>query len=88
MTTVLTPKKKVTYAQVLQAIWQLSPADQRRLHAELDKSIGVYLVRPSGSDSAIRRGRRLAKTIQAELAATITASLDETMSQLRGRSWS
>jgi hypothetical protein len=84
MTTVLTPKKKITYAQALRLVRQLAPAEQRRLRDELTlqrclASVGVYLVRPNSSANAIRRGRRLAKTIQAELAAAVTASLDETI---------
>jgi hypothetical protein len=66
----------------------LSPQEQRRLRAELEKSAGVYLVRPTDNAAAIRRGRRLAKAVQAELAVTASDSLDETMIRLRGQSWS
>ncbi len=85
----LTRKKpKPSLKQLLAAVRELPPADQRRLRDELAKLAGVQLVRPASSAVAVRRGRRLAKTIRAELAKSITGSLDETMSQLRGRAWS
>lgn len=88
MTTLTRKKDRPTYRQVLQIARKLSPAEQRRLRDELAKSTGVQLVRPNASAAAIRQGRRLAKSIRAELADSVTASLDETMRQLRGRSWS
>jgi len=90
MTTLTHPKKRPTYAQALAMARRLSPAEQRRLRDELARSSGVQLVRPNGSASAEarRQGRRLAKVIRAELAKSVTNSLDETMRQLRGRSWS
>jgi hypothetical protein len=48
----------------------------------------VYLVRPKGTPAAIARGRRLAEEVRKELAVLNDASLDETMRQRRGRSWS
>ena len=87
--TMLTRKSpKPTYQKVLQAVKALPLAEQRRLRDELAKMVGVQLVRPSGSQTAVQRGRRLAKSIQAELASTATGTLDETMIRLRGRSWS
>ena len=88
MTTLTHPKKRPTYAQALAVARRLSPAEQRRLRDELARSSGVQLVRPNGSAEARRQGRRLAKVIRAELAESVTNSLDETMRQLRGRSWS
>lgn len=79
---------RLTYGQLLQAVRQLSPADQRRLRSELVKMGGVYLARPSDSAAAIRRGRRLAEAVQAALKTRVSGSLDETMRQLRGCSWS
>ncbi len=88
MTTLTRPKKRPTYTQVLEIARRLSPAEQRRLRDELAKSSGVLLVRPTGSTAARRQGRRLAKTIRAELAEAVTNSLDETMRDMRGRTWS
>ena len=48
----------------------------------------VRLVRPQGTPDAIERGRRLAEEVRKELAELDNESLDETMRQLRGRSWS
>ncbi len=84
MTTLTRP----TYTQVLEIARRLSPAEQRRLRDELAKSSGVLLVRPTGSITARRQGRRLAKTIRAELAEAVTNSLDEAMRDMRGRTWS
>jgi len=81
-------KPRLSWQQVLQAVQQLSPQEQRHLRVELDETPGVHLVRPTGNAAAIRRGRRLAKAIQAELAATANDSLDEAMIRLRGQSWS
>ena len=88
MTTLTRPQKRPTYAQVLEIARRLAPAEQRRLRDELAKSSGVQLVRPTGSTAARRQGRRLAKSIRAELAEAITTSLDETLRDLRGRTWS
>jgi hypothetical protein len=87
MTTLTRYRTRPTYRQVLQSVRELSPADQRRLYDELVKLSGVRLERPAGTSAAVRRGRRLAKTIQAQLAAS-TGTLDEAMQRLRGRSWS
>lgn len=81
-------KPRLSWRQVLQAVQELSPQEQRRLRAELAKMADVYLVRPTGNVAAIRRGRRLAKAIQAELAVTASDSLEEAMIRLRGQSWS
>ncbi len=88
MTTLTRPKKRPTYTQVLEVARRLSPAEQRRLRDDLAQSSGIQLVRPTGSATARRAGRRLAKAIRTELADTATASLDETMRELRGRAWS
>ena len=88
MTTLTRKKPKLTWQEVWQSVQMLSPQEQRRLRDELAKSAGVYLARPTGQAAAARRGRRLAKTIQAELAAAPTDSLDETMTRLRGQAWS
>ena len=88
MATLTHRKPRLSWHQVLQAVQDLSPQEQRRLRAELEKSAGVYLVRPTGNATAIRRGRRLAKAVQAELAVAAQDSLDETMIRLRGQSWS
>jgi hypothetical protein len=79
MTTLTRKKNKLTWHDVLRSVQMLSPQDQRRLRDELAKSAGVYLVRPTGNAATIRRGRRLAKTIQAELTAASMDSLDETI---------
>jgi hypothetical protein len=88
MATLTHRKSRLSWQQVLQAVQEMSPQEQRRLRAELEKSAGVYLVRPTSNAAAIRRGRRLAKAVQAELAVTASDSLDETMIRLRGQSWS
>ena len=81
-------KPRLTYRQVLENVKALSPAGQRRLRAELAKTTEVYIIRPSGSLAAIRRGRRQAAAIRKELNASMTGTLEETMVRLRGRSWS
>jgi hypothetical protein len=88
MATLTRRKSRPSWQQVLRAVQELSPQEQRRLRDELAKSAGVYLARPTGNAAAIRRGRRLAKAIQAELAVTAASSLDETMTRLRGQAWS
>jgi len=88
MATLTRRKSRLSWQQVLRAVQELSPQEQRRLRDELAKSAGVYLARPTGNPAAIRRGRRLAKAIQAELAVTAASSLDETMTRLRGQAWS
>ncbi len=59
-----------------------------RLRDELAKMVGVQVVRPAATAAAVRRGRRLAKAVRAELAKSVTGSLDETVRSLRGRAWS
>jgi hypothetical protein len=81
-------KKNPSLHQLLAAVRELSPAEQRRLRDELAKMAGVSLVRPNQNAASIRRGRRLAKAVRAELATSSAGSLDETMRRLRGRSWS
>ena len=88
MATLTRRKTRLSWQQVLQVVQELPPPEQHRLRDELARSPGVYLVRPTGKVAAIRRGRRLAKAVQAELAATASDSLDETMTRLRGQAWS
>jgi len=88
MTTVTRPQKRLTYAQVLEVARRLSPAEQRRLRDELEKLAGVQLVRPEESSTARRQGLRMARAIRAELAESVSGSLDEAMHELRGRAWS
>ena len=87
--TIVSPRKpKLTYQQLLKEVRALPPRQQQKLRDTLLQETGLYLVRPSHSAAAIRRGQRLAKAIQAELAKTVTGTLDDTMRQMRGRSWS
>jgi len=81
-------KPRLTYRQVLENVRALPLAEQNRLRAELDKTRRVYIMRPTGSPAAIRRGRRLAAEIRKELEGKVTGTLEETMIRLRGRSWS
>ena len=81
-------KPRLTYRQVLKNVRALPLPDQDRLRAELDKTPRVYIMRPTGSPAAIRRGRRLAAEIRKELEGKVTGTLEETMIRLRGRSWS
>ena len=83
MTTVTRRRARLTYQQVLGAIRQLPAEDQQRLRHELENPGSVLVIRPSANSSTIRRGRRLAKAIQAELAKRQTGSLDDTMRSLR-----
>jgi hypothetical protein len=52
------------------------------------KSANVRIVHPNRETAAIRRGRVLAAQVRKERAAVTNESLNETMSQLRGREWS
>ncbi|MFZ5909353.1 MAG: hypothetical protein ACOYYU_04995 [Chloroflexota bacterium] len=80
--------RKSNYRKVFEAALRLNANEQRKLREELAKLTEVRLVPPAGSEKAIRDGQRLAAEIRAELAKIETASsLDETMRQLRGRSW-
>jgi hypothetical protein len=88
MATLTRRKSRLSWHQVLQAVQEMSPQEQRRLRAELEKSAGVYLVRPTGNAAAIRRGCRLAKAVQVELAVAAKDSLDETMLRQRGQAQS
>ena len=81
-------KPRLTYGQVLEQVKQLPPADQDRLLAELEKTRRVFILEPTRSPAAIRRGRRLAAEIKKELAKKETGTLEETMIRLRGKSWS
>jgi hypothetical protein len=85
MTTASRKKARPTYNEILGAARELSPADRRRLHDELARLVGVQLVRPATTSTAIRRGRRLAKAIRAELARAPQASLEDVMRDVRGR---
>jgi hypothetical protein len=80
-------KPRITYCQVLENVRALPLADQARLRAELEKMPSVYVLRPTRSPAAIRRGRRLAAQIRKELEGKETGTLEETMMRLRGRSW-
>ena len=80
--------KRPTYKATFDLARQLSPRDQRRLLAELAKLSGVKLVTPNKTSRAIRTGRNLADQIRMELQSTKTQSVEETVRQLRGRSWS
>ncbi len=63
----------------------------RKTARKITKSVAasnVRLVYPNDSPAAIERGRRLADQVRKELAGLGDESLDETMSQLRGREWS
>ena len=88
MATLMRRKSKLSFQQVLLAVQELSPNEQRRLRDELAKSAGVHLMRPTGDAVAIRRGRRLANSIRAELTVTAADSLDDAMARLRGPAWS
>lgn len=82
-------RKHMSYRKALELVRQLSLRDQRRLRAELAKLSGVTLVRPSRDAKKIRSARVLAGKIRkAVQSATAKQTLDETMRQLRGRSWS
>ncbi len=52
------------------------------------RTAGVRVVYPDQTPNAIRRGRQLAEQVRKELAGLNSQSLNETMSQLRGREWS
>lgn len=81
-------KPRLTYDQVLEGARALSPEEQERLRAELEKQPQVYILRPTGDPKAIRRGRELAEKIRKEMNANMTGTLEETMRTLRGLSWS
>jgi hypothetical protein len=81
MTVVSRKQSKTTRRPAPRVIRKRKPASPEALAT-------VYLVRPKGTPAAIERGRRLAEEVRKELAALDDASLDETMRQLRGRSWS
>ncbi|OQY97839.1 MAG: hypothetical protein B6D41_02850 [Chloroflexi bacterium UTCFX4] len=80
-------KLRMTYRQVLARVRALSPADRERLRAELEKQPRVYILKPDLSPEAVRRGQQMAAEIRQELAAQVTGTLEETMIELRGRSW-
>lgn len=76
--TTLTPKRKTpSYRQALKVVRALTPAEQLRLRDELAERLGVRLVRPATSATAIRRGQRLAKAVRAELAKAANGSLNK-----------
>jgi hypothetical protein len=81
--------RKNDYHKVFEAALRLPLDEQRRLRDELAKLSDVRLVAPANSKSARREGKALAERVRAELASgNASASLDETMQQLRGREWS
>jgi hypothetical protein len=80
--------KRPTFKQVFDEALHLSSRDQRRLRDELTKLANVKLARPTNNVAAIQNGRLLADEVRKELQATAAQSLDDTMRQLRGRSWS
>jgi hypothetical protein len=88
MTTMPRRKTQLDYRIILEAALELSPAEQRQLRSELAHVAGVQLVRPADTPAAVRRGQRLAKAVRAELAKSVTGSLNATMRSLRGRLWS
>ncbi len=82
-----TRKLRLTYNQILKNVRALSPAEQARLRAELDKKPRVYILEPDLSPEAVRRGELLAAEIRQELAGKEIGTLEEAMIRLRGRSW-
>jgi len=80
--------KKNSLQDLLEAIRQLSPIEQRQLQDELARMVEVQLVYPDTAQDAIVRGRQMAETIQSELKKSLNGSLDELISSLRGRVWS
>lgn len=85
MTTLPHHRNKPSYPQVLKAVEALSVAERLKLRDQLTNLLNVQFMRPTNSERAIRRGRRLAKTVRSELNKA-NDSLEETMTQLRGRS--
>ena len=82
-------RKRPSYKTALELVRQLSTRDQRRLRAELAKLSGVTLVHPSHDAKKVRSARMLAGKVRKVVqSATAKQSLDETMRQMRGRSWS
>jgi hypothetical protein len=82
-------RKHTTYREALELARQLSLRDQRRLRAELAKLSGVTLIQPSHDAKRIRSARLLASKVRKKLqSVTVKQTVDETMRQLRGRSWS
>ena len=60
---------------------------QQLLHAERTLA-DLHLVQPDRSAEAKQRGEAIAEQIREELKTLANGSLDETMTSLRGRSWS
>ena len=58
---------------------------QQLLRAEAARQ---YLVPPDRSPEAVAQGKQLAAQVRQELANSLDGSLEETMADLRGRSWS
>ena len=82
-------RKRTNYLEALELARQLSLRDQRRLRAELAKLSRAKLVRPSRDPKAIHSARLLADEIRKTMkSATAKQTLDDSMKQLRGRSWS
>ena len=82
-------RKRTNYLEALELARQLSLRDQRRLRAELAKLSSAKLVRPSRDPKTIHSARLLADEIRKTMkSATAKQTLDDSMKQLRGRSWS
>ena len=81
--------KRPSYRQVVAEVMQLSRRDQNRLREELAKITGVHLVQPKRDEKTVQAARQMAEEVrQIVQKATAKQTLEETMSQLRGRSWS
>lgn len=82
-------RKHITYREALELARQLSLRDQNRLRAELAKLSGVTLAQPARDPQKIKSARVLAGKVRKLVeSATAKQTLDDTMRQLRGRSWS
>ena len=82
-------RRRTNYRETLELARQLSLRDQRRLRAELAKLSSTKLVRPSHDPKVILSARLLADEVRKTMkSATAKQTLDDGMSQLRGRSWS
>lgn len=82
-------RKRPSYRQVVEEVLQLSLRDQRRLREKLVKATSVHIVPPAKDAAKLRAAEILAEEIrQIVQAATRGQTLDDAMSQMRGRSWS
>ena len=73
-----------TWQELLDVAKAMPLREQIRLHTELGKLVQVHLVQPDSSVEAVQRGQHLADEVRRELETTMTDSLEETMSSLRG----